>query len=170
MVYRIRTTWAQVARNSNTHRPHRVSLLNTPPTSPNSDTTQNPTNVIRTKLFRNGRNEGSFFFDVSSRPKPESTLFQKILSQYPACRGAAPFRDGGRRFLEVNLNPSNNKEAMSEFPSFGLLFDDGNQILPSPALPDRANLRRIISPECPFLFKEEILMASIPPLNCRIRS
>ncbi|ORZ02083.1 hypothetical protein BCR42DRAFT_444367 [Absidia repens] len=149
-------TWAQVARNSTTHRPTRVSLLNTPPTSPNSDTTQTLTNVIRTKLFRNGRNDGSFFLDVSSRPETESTLFQMILKLYPACRGAAPFRDGGRRFLEVNLNP-NAKEAITKFTSSGLLFDDKKQILPSPALPDRANLKRLTLSRMPFLSKQEIL-------------
>ncbi|ORY99660.1 hypothetical protein BCR42DRAFT_497306 [Absidia repens] len=110
-----------------------------------------PTKITRTKIYRNGRNDGSFFIDVSSRPEPESTLFQKILSQYPA-----PFRDGGRRIIEVNIDP-NDKVATAKFTSTGLLFDDETSILPSPALPDRANLKRITLSRMPFLSKDEIL-------------
>jgi hypothetical protein len=150
-------TWAQVARNNHQSRPNRVSLLHTPPSSPtNTGSSSNPTNVIRTRLYRNGRNDGSFFIDVSSRNEGDSIIFKLILQQYPTCRGSAPFRDGGRRYIEVNLDPKDTT-ATSTFTSNGLSFDDGHRILPSLALPDRANLKRITLSRMPFLSKQEIL-------------
>ncbi|ORZ06181.1 hypothetical protein BCR42DRAFT_337240, partial [Absidia repens] len=107
-------------------------------------------------IIRTGRNDDSFFVDVSSRPESESALFQLILEQFPSCRGAAPLREGRQRFVEVNLDPLKTID-ISTFKTTGLKFDDASQILPSVALPDRANLKRVTVSRMTFLSKDEIL-------------
>ncbi|ORZ06210.1 hypothetical protein BCR42DRAFT_397853 [Absidia repens] len=149
-------TWAQIAQATPQHqRSARVSLLANTTSTPTTATSTNTSNIIRTRLFRTGRNDGSFFVDVSSRPESESALFQLILKQFPSCRGAAPFREGRRRFIEVNLDPLQPID-ISTFKTTGLKFADGKQILPSVALPDRANPKRVTLSRMPFLSKDEI--------------
>ncbi|SAL95629.1 hypothetical protein [Absidia glauca] len=81
--------------------------------------------VIRSHAYRTGRNKGSFILDVSSRKEGDSTINSLIPKQYSACRGAANFREGGRRLYEVNialvmvLNPMNSPPLVS--PSSSLM-------------------------------------------------
>ncbi|ORZ05584.1 hypothetical protein BCR42DRAFT_443594 [Absidia repens] len=64
-------------------------------TSPSSSTPSNvtatpaPTSTIRTTTWRTGRNDGSYFLDLSSRSEGDSIIFQLIKKQFPSCRGAA---------------------------------------------------------------------------------
>ncbi|CAO3593782.1 unnamed protein product [Absidia cylindrospora] len=163
-------TWAQIATKN---RPVRISLFgdSSPTNSTDSESDSESTNTststtsikktsikktsIRTTAWRTGRNSGSYFLDISSRSEGDSIIFQLIKEQFPSCRGAAPFREGGRRLLEVNLDPENLVESQS-FASNGLEMSDKVHIIPTEALPSSATVVKLSLSRMPFLAQYQI--------------
>ncbi|SAL98679.1 hypothetical protein, partial, partial [Absidia glauca] len=149
-------SWANVVAN----RPVRVSLLDSAPKtsdlSSTKDDSPNPSPpVIRSNAWRTGRKAGSFFLDLTSRKEGDSIVNRLLLQQFSSCRGTAPHREGGRRLLEVNIDPRNGSETF-EFSSTGVRFEDGKRIIPTKALPSSTHVVKLRLFRLPFLSPSDL--------------
>lgn len=149
-------SWASIAARN---KPNRISLLATPSTSPTDVTmdesdTPVPT-TLQSNVWKTGSNSGSFFLDISSRKEGDSIIYRLILAQFSSCRGALPNREGGRRLLEINIDPSDGSQTY-DFSRNGLLFPDNVRIIPTKALPASSNVVKLRLSRLPLMFPHQL--------------